>query len=328
MATSPSFQSLQLKSNLTYPGILQPSNNSTLSLYQYCAKQNGTGWATVVAVSAVLEQVGVSADSETVVTLANQGHHTHRLDGSAQEQLSDTATAVASPKTRMVHWPSIIDFLEDGLESQVKTCATTPECKKRQLRSASPEVLNQSKAPRLDVEQAIARAEEMADDNENPENTPEANKGRGDEFANKGSVRTQSQISLSCNGVILLNEGLSRIDAGLRALECNGNGLPPSQIASMMGSIRGILEEITGVQSSHKENCRPAADRKGPRDGTKRAGNPEGTAGRGVREDAFETERLTQGACTAGKRGDIAALKVSKKTQYSKRLSLAVVTPL
>lgn len=295
--------------------------------------QNDTGWATVVAVSAALEQVGVSVDSGTVLKLADQGYdiHHHR-DSSDQE-------AAASPETRLVHWPTIIDFLEDGLGHAESRAI--PE--KRLLRSNSPETetaVNKSKAPRLNGEQAVpkrahneeslpraASCRENAGDTANPEMTPERNLGSGDGLANEGGGCRQSRIHTSSNGIMLVKQGLSNIVAGLRELERDGVGVSAPQIVDTMDSIRGILEVKGGVQCVREGDCRPTVDRKGTPDKETRQENPEGTtSGPGVPGEVLETvrrldtESLVQAACTAGKRGDIAALRVSGIARRNKKV--------
>lgn len=292
--------------------------------------QNGTGWATAIAVSAVLEQVGVSADSGTVLMLADQGYDTHHHVGCAEEQFPDSAeTAVAPPETRLVHWPSIIDCLENGLNGQVDTRGTIlGERKKRQLRSSSPETTNQPKTPRLDGERAkpiradneepMPRAAETKDDIVNPETTSESDFGSDDGFVHEGGLRgRQREINDSCNGIMLVKQGLSKIDAGLRELGFDGAELSPSQIADTINSLRETLEVKAGVHCGREGSCRATQNKIHPQDKEMWLGNPEGNMkGCGVSAKSPEStqgldaERLVQKACMAGKRGDVAALKV------------------
>lgn len=304
--------------------------------------------------SAVLEQAGVSADSGTVLALADQGYDTHHPGGSAQEPFPENATTAAAlppETTRLVHWPSIIDFLEDGLGSQVEPSATIPECKKRQLRSSSPEkTASQCKAPRLNVEQKIPtrRADVVKDsimpragggkgESTDPEATPEFGLGSGGGFSNEGSARRQSEANDSCNGIMLVKQGLLKIDAGLWKL-----GLSPSQIADTMDSVRSILEVKAGVSCGGEGNGRLTADEKGPQGCEKEPqakeippGNPEGMNGCcGAPENEMktvrrlvDTERLVQAACTAGKRGDVTALRVSALSSHRERTTRPTSTP-
>eukprot|EP00903_Cladosiphon_okamuranus_P006871 g6692.t1 len=293
---------------------------------------NGTGWATAVAVSAALEKVGVSADSGAVLTLAaGQGHDAHHPGGFAQEQLLDgSATAVTSPETRLVHWPSIVNFLEDGLDGQADTCATTRGGRKKRqiICSNSPKKRNQSKTPRLvgeharptrhDSEKPVSRAGEPDDANvANPETTPESNAGSGDGFGSEGGAPGwQSETGDSRKGIMLVRQGLSTIDAGLRELEFGGAGLSRSQITDAMDSLRGILEAKAGVHCGREGDCWPVQSTKKPHDEETPPRIPEGTVnGCGLPEESsgraqgLNGERLVEAACMAGKTGDTEALR-------------------
>lgn len=277
-----------------------------------------------MAVSAVLDKVGVSADSGTVLTLANQGYDTHHPGGPAQELFQENPTAVSLPETRLVHWPSIVDFLEDGLDGQVEACAIR-ECKKRQLRSNSPEKASQSKAPRLiNGEQKIPtsadtgkdslpRAGEEKYERSDPETTPESSLGIDGGLSKGGGARSQSEANDSCHGSMLVKQGLLTIDAGLRELKFDRGGLSPSQIADTMDSVRDILEVKAGIECGRGGNCRVGADEKPPQIKEILQGSPEGTIPENESKTVpalVGTERLVQAACMAGKRGDVTALRV------------------
>lgn len=284
-------------------------------------EQGGTGWATVAAVSASLGQAGVDADDGMVLLLANQqpGDKSPSV-GSTREQSQDTASAAMPSLTRLVHWPGIIDFLEEGFPGDIDTRATSPERKNRQLGSDSKSLSTTSQsagAPRLDGEPTTpmkAGNEESTsgprgqnNDGPNPEVTPESTttveSHRGCAY-DGGDVREQTTRN-SWSGLVLLERGLCQIEGVLREMESDGARLPGSRIADAMDSIRDILKVKAGVHwgDGGREKNRPSISADGPRDNET-----------GVSTACCTVEgRMVSKACAAAKRGDISALEVSTK---------------
>lgn len=160
----------------------------------------------------------------------------------------------------------------------------------------------------------------------NPEVTPESKLDvSGGEFENDGCDSPRSINDLSCSGIMRLKQGLLEMDAGLRGMEVDGARLSPSRIVDIMDSIRDVLKAKAGVLVG-RGNTGPGADRKGSNDKGSGLGIPPGTPSDcGMAEeksgkDQDSLERLTSAACAAGKRGDVAALKVSTTQLYHKRV--------
>jgi len=297
--------------------------------------QGGTGWATTTTVSASLGQAGVEADDGMVLLLANQQpDDTSPSIGSAREQFRDAATAAMPPFTRLVHWPSIIDFLEEGSPGVDENCATSPERKKRHLGSNSSSTTTQSaKAPRLygepttsmkaDNEEPTPGPRRRDNDRPNPEVTPESTiaESRLGSAYDDGDIRGEATRN-SCGGLVLLDRGLCQIEAGLMEMESDGARLPSSRIADAMDTIRDILKVKAGVHwgaGGWRKN-RPSNDREGPHDDGRWRHDAAGATsdcckveGRTATLQALDTKRLVSAACAAGKRGDISALEVSIK---------------
>ena len=289
--------------------------------------------------SALLEQAGVDVDDGMVLLLANQERDNPESVGSAEEQFPHAATAAAPSETRLVHWPSIVDFLEEGPSGDDETWATCScESKKRQLGPSSSSATTQSaKTPRLCGESAVPiRADDeeatsgpggQGDNGSNPEVTPESTavESRRECASDGGGVREQD-VRGSCGGTVLLERGLREIEAGLREVEFDGARLPRSRIADTMDSIIDILKAQAGVHWDGWRwgDTRPIGGVKGPHDDVRRrdypavASNDCRTAeGRSETLQKLDTERMAGAACAAGKRGDIYALEVSAKAQDS-----------
>ncbi len=298
--------------------------------------------------SASLGQAGVDADDEMVLLLANQ-----QLDdmspsvGSAREQRYGAATEAMPSVTRLVHWPSIIDYLEEGSPGDVEKCATNPERKKRQPGSISSSTTTQSaEAPcrngeptipvKADNKESTSDPRGQDNDGQNPEVTPEsttieshrgcANDGRG--------VREQATRN-SYSGLELLERGLGQIEAGLTEMESDGARLPGSRIADAMDSIRDILKVKAGVHwvaGGRGNNQQPSKNTEEPHDNenwrenaTRASTDCYKVEGRTETLQALDTKRLVSAACAAGKRGDIPALEVSTKQSSLKLLRYARV---
>ncbi|CBN77060.1 hypothetical protein Esi_0026_0127 [Ectocarpus siliculosus] len=83
--------------------------------FQQCSI-DGTGWATVTSISAVMKKAGITTDEAAVLLLANEPgiRNNHNNTGYAHEQRQDNSAAKSAPRAPLVYWPNIIDFVEQG----------------------------------------------------------------------------------------------------------------------------------------------------------------------------------------------------------------------
>lgn len=304
--------------------------------------QDGTGWATVTAVSAVLEQAGAHTDDSTVLLLANQSDDPHSPVRPMQEHFQDNAAAAVT-KTRLVHWPTIIDFLEEGPSAAVTPGATSTGCKEGLLvSSTTPSTSTQSartcqfdgkpamliNADKVVVPLGTGDVRDDCNDG-NPEVTPESKiDERGGESESECGDGRSSIDDLSCSGITRLKEGLREIEAGLRDMEVDRARPSPASRGDIMESIRELLKAKAGVLFD-RGTTGPAGGRNGsndegrerevpsgaPRDG----GTAQDKTGNG--QDSQERLRLTTAACAAGKSGDVSTLEVSGTQRHKRRES-------
>lgn len=293
--------------------------------------QDGTGWATVTAVSAVLEQAGARIDDSAILLLANQLGNPQSSVGPMQEHFQDNPTAAVS-KTRLVHWPTIIDFLEEGPSADVKHRATISERKEGPLvSSTTPSTSIQSaRTTQIDSEPAMSRNSDKAVSPSvtrdarggcndcNPEVTPESkvDESGGESESHGGGGRSNTE-DLSCSGVIRIKRGLREIEAGLRDVEVvDGARSPAASRQDIMDSIRELLKVKAGVLFD-RGSTRPASDGNRSNGKGSRRKDTSGAPSNGdmdqenTGKDQDSLDRSTTAACAAGKSGDVSTLEVS-----------------
>lgn len=291
--------------------------------------QDGTGWATVTAVSAVLKQAGASIDDSAVLLLANQLDDSHSPVGPMQQM-------------RLVHWPTVIDFLEEGPTADVKNDATIPDWKKGSLVSSKTpgSSIQSARATEIDSKSTTPfRTESVvspsctggAQGDCNPEVTPEWKVDeRGGEFESDGGDDQRSISGSSCSGIMRVKQGLREIEAGLRDMEANGGRPPPASRGDIMDSIREVLIAKAGVLFA-LGSTGYAGDRKESNDKGSGREIPSGAPSDGCivhkkngGKGTDSLERLTRAACTAGKSGDVSALRVSGMQRHEDRVGLTL----
>ncbi|CAN0463962.1 unnamed protein product [Ectocarpus sp. 12 AP-2014] len=301
---------------------------------------DGTGWATVTFVSAVMKKAGITIDEAAVLLLATElgTRNNHNNTGYAHEQRQDNSAAKSAPRAPLVYWPNIIDFVEQGPAAGFGYCGNDVQCTEK-WRTSTPSTNNVPSVAkrRFDSEaKKSTRPEDLnvspsgagqTKDDKNPEMTPESRLERRDGLSSHGgdgSVRHKNKEGdANERSCLRLRQGLHDISFGLREVTVHGTKLSPRQIKHTMDSIREILEAQTGMNCGEMpstpggESRIPLGER-GPHVREEGAGEvqsettPHGCCvaeARATSLGPLGTESLVSTACAAGKRGDIPALK-------------------
>ncbi|CAM9840686.1 unnamed protein product [Ectocarpus sp. 4 AP-2014] len=300
---------------------------------------DGTGWATVTSISAVMKKAGITIDEAAVLLLATEPgtRNNHNNTGYAHEQRQDNSAAKSAPRAPLVYWPNIIDFVQQGPAPGFGYRGNDVQCTEK-WRTSTPSTTNiqsvaehrfdsqvkKSTTPE-DLNVSPSGAGQMKDD-EIPEVTPESRLERRDGLGSHGgdsSVRLKNnEGDANDRSCIRLRQGLHDISSGLREVTVHGAKLSPWQIKHTMDSIREILEAQSGMKcgelpSTPGGESRISLGERGPHVPEEGAGEVQSETTRHgccVAEarailGPLGTESLVSTACAAGKRGDIPALK-------------------
>lgn len=307
-------------------------------------EQDGTGWATVTSISAVMKKAGITIDEAAVLLLVTEpGTRNNHNTGFAHEQRRDDTAAVSAPRAPLVYWPNIIDFVEQGPAPGFGYRGNDVQCTEK-LRTSTPSTNNIPSVARHRFDSEAKKSITPGDlnvsplgagqtkDDENPEVTPESRLERRDGLSSHGgdsSVRHKNnEGDANDRSCTRLRQGLHDISSGLREVTVHGAKLSPRQIKHTMDSIREILEAQTGVNyrevpSTPGGESRIPLSETGPHVREEGAGEIQSETtrhgccvaeARATSLGPRGTESLVSTACAAGKRGDISALKVSARS--------------
>lgn len=253
--------------------------------------QESTGWATVKSVSIALAEMGaVGITDETVLLLTQRQQRaepTHLVRQCGRAHNSDD-DAVAGPATRLVHWPSILGFLEEGPSTERAVGYANVDVPGRRPVSPSPGEEKQSAADGKaqsdnsaktrdeldDIERSVWRADapffaETPAEETNPLRTdfePALQQTTDGDIA-RGVIRDRAGgVGVSVGGCRMdsatrIEQGLRDVEAGLRAGVQHRPS--PRWVARTMGKIREVLTSA----GAHCERQELFADTARLRDG-------------------------------------------------------------
>lgn len=265
--------------------------------------QESTGWATVKSVSIALAEMGaVGITDETVLLLAQRQRRdepTHLFRHCGRTHNSDDDD-VAGPATRLVHWPSILCFLEEGPSTERAVGYANVDVRSKRPISPSPGEEKQSAADGEAQSDNSAKTRDELDDIERPvwkaespflaetpaeetdplrtDNEP-ALPPTTDGDSVRGVINDRAGVVVSVGGCRMdsatrVEQGLRDVEAGLRA---SVQHRPSSRwVARTMDKIREVLTSA----GAHCERQELFADTTRLRDGRAAGGAKDRARGR------------------------------------------------